>query len=174
MHRRSKLNLAATLLVSSCLSLVEGRALAVVEGDVMPAVDITARDGKTKLDWKGKVAIINFWATWCEACKVELKEMNKDFAPLHSREDVLVGYVSLDKEPEKAREYLTTAFGQDALVSKNLAHDQTFKAADTLGVDSFPMTLVIDKTGKIVKIQRGFKDGEGSTQAMLKFASALK
>lgn len=173
MSRKPKLKLAEAL-VTSCLLLSGGRALAVAEGDMMPAVDITARDGKTKLEWKGKVAVINFWATWCEACKVELKEMNKDFAPLHSRDDVMVGYVSLDKEPEKAREYLTTAFGADALVSKNLAHDQSFKAADTLGVDSFPMTLVIDKNGKIVKIQRGFKDGEGSTQAMLKFANELK
>lgn len=174
MIRRPKLNLATPLVVSSFLLFAAGRALAVAEGDIMPAVDITARDGKTKLDWKGKVAVINFWATWCDACKVELKEMNKDFAPLHTRDDVLVGYVSLDKEPEKAREYLMATFGPDALVSKNLAHDQTFKAADTLGVDSFPMTLVIDKNGKIVKIQRGFKDGEGSTQAMLKFASELK
>lgn len=149
------------------------KVLAVTEGDAMPSVDITSRDGKTKLDWKGKVAVINFWATWCDACKVELKEMNQDFAPLYSRPDVVVGYVSLDKEPAKAREYLMSAFGADANVTKNLAHDETFKAADTLGVDSFPMTLVVDKNGKIVKIQRGFKDGEGSTQAMLKLASGL-
>lgn len=163
----------ANTVVGSCLLLSAGRSLAVAEGDMMPSVDITARDGKTKLEWKGKVAVINFWATWCEACKVELKEMNTDFSPLYSRSDVVVGYVSLDKEPEKAREYLTTAFGPEAAVTKNLAHDQTFKAADTLGVDSFPMTLVIDKTGKIIKIQRGFKDGEGSTQSMLKLANSL-
>lgn len=164
----------AKSLVTALLLSGGTQALAVAEGDMMPAVDIITRDGKTKLDWKGKVAVINFWATWCDACKVELKEMNKDFEPLYKRDDVVVGYVSLDKEPAKAREYLTAAFGNDAPVSKNLAHDETFKAADTLGVDSFPMTLVIDKTGKVLKVQRGFKDGEGSTTALLKLAESVK
>lgn len=161
------------ILFSLSLAASATGAFAIAEGDMMPSVDITARDGKSKLEWKGKAAVINFWATWCEACKVELKEMNQDFTPLYAKPEVVVGYVSLDKEPAKARQYLESTFGADAAVTKRLAHDETFKAADTLGVDSFPMTVVIDKTGKIVKIQRGFKEGEGSTQALLKLANAL-
>ncbi len=146
---------------------------AVAEGEMMPAVEIKSADGKTNLNWKGKTTVLNFWATWCEACKVELKEMNADFTKLHARSDAVVGYVSLDKEPEKAKAYLEEVFGKEGPVTKRIAHDSTFAAADKLGVDSFPMTLVIDKTGKIVKIQRGFKEGEGSTKNILKTTESL-
>lgn len=148
-------------------------AFAISEGDMMPSVDIKGKDNVGKLDWTGKVTVLNFWATWCDACKVELKEMNTEFAPLHDRKDVLVGYVSLDKDPVKALSYLQEAFGIDAAVTTRIAHDSTFAAADQLGIDSFPMTLVIDRAGKIVKIQRGFKVGEGSTAALLKIAQSL-
>ena len=146
---------------------------AISEGDLLPQLEIKAKDLKSNLDWKGKVAVINFWATWCEACKVELKEMNQEFKSLHDRADTVVGYVSLDKEPEKAKQYMEEAFGKDSALSAKLAHDASFTAADKLGVDSFPMTLVIDKSGKVVKIQRGFKEGEGSTAAIRKAAESL-
>lgn len=155
------------------LATAASSAIAVTEGEVMPAVEIKSSDGKTPLDWKGKVTVLNFWATWCEACKVELKEMNADFAPLHERKDAVVGYISLDKDPEKAKKYLEETFGASGAVTQHLGHDASFAAADQLGVDSFPMTIVLDKAGKIVKIQRGFKAGEGSTAAILKAAQAL-
>jgi thiol-disulfide isomerase/thioredoxin len=162
-------------LMASFLSAVflSTSAWAISEGDVMPAVEIKAKDTATKLDWSGKVTVLNFWATWCEACKVELKEMSEQFAPLHARSDVLVAYVSLDKEPEKAKKYLNDTFGADSPVAIRIAHDPAFIAADKIGVDSFPMTIVLDKSGKVVKVHKGFKEGEGSTAAILKAALAL-
>ena len=42
----------------------------------------------------------------------------------------------------------------------------SFKLADALGIESFPMTLVVDASGKVLKIQDGFKEGSGSTEAL--------
>lgn len=158
---------------SLLVSISAASAYAINEGEMMPAVEIKNADLSSNFDWKGKVTVLNFWATWCDACKVELKEMNTEFAALHDRKDVVVGYVSLDKDPEKAKRYLLEAFGADSAVAQRVGHDATFAAADQLGLDSFPMTLVIDKAGKVVKIQRGFKVGEGSTAALLKTAQSL-
>lgn len=148
-------------------------SLAITEGELMPNVEIKTSDLNSNLDWKGKVTVLNFWATWCDACKIELKEMSTEFAPLHERKDMVVGYVSLDKDPEKAKRYLQEEFGIDGAVTKRIGHDASFSAADQLGIDSFPMTVVLDRTGKVVKIQRGFKIGEGSTAALLKTAQGL-
>lgn len=147
--------------------------LAINEGDLMPAVSIKSSDTTTDVDWKGKVTILNFWATWCDACKVELKEMSKEFAPLYERSDVVVRYVSLDKDPTKAKSYLEEEFGKSGAVTSRIAYDSNFEAADKLGIDSFPMTLVLDKNSKVVKIQRGFKPGEASTAELLKVAQGL-
>jgi hypothetical protein len=49
---------------------------------------------------------------------------------------------------------------------EHLFYDDSFKLADSLGVDSFPMTLVVDASGKVIKKQSGFKEGSGSTEAL--------
>jgi len=154
-------------------SILPSRAFAIAEGEVMPTVSIKAADSKSIVDWSGKVTVLNFWATWCDACKVELKEMSEDFASLYKREDVVIRFVSLDKDVEKARAYLEETFGKEGSVTSRIAFDSSFEAAEKLGVDSFPMTIVLDKQGKVVKIQRGFKPGEGSTAAIAKVAASL-
>jgi peroxiredoxin len=148
-------------------------AFAIKEGDMMPSVSIKGADGKSTLDWKGKVTVLNFWATWCDACKVELKEMNLEFKPLFERPDVVVAFVSLDKETQKARKYMEETFGPNGVITQRIAFDEAFEAADRLEVDSFPLTIVLDRSGKVIKIQRGFKEGEASTKALLDAAKSL-
>jgi peroxiredoxin len=150
-----------------------GSALAISEGELLPKVNIKAQDGTTDLEFKGKVTLLNFWATWCQACKVELKEMSTEFASLHARKDVGIHYISLDKEPQKAKAYLEETFGKDSDMVKHLGLDSSFAAADSLSIDSFPMTVILDKNGKVVKVQRGFKEGEASTKNLAKSVETL-
>ncbi|MCX6125591.1 MAG: TlpA disulfide reductase family protein [Proteobacteria bacterium] len=162
-----------SMVACAVLSVSASAGYGITEGEVMPSVEIKSNDGVSNIDWKGKVTVLNFWATWCDACKIELKEMSTEFSPLHERKDVLVGYVSLDKDPDKARKYLQDTFGLENPVTKRIGHDASFSAADQLGIDSFPMTLIIDRAGKVVKVQRGFKAGAGSTTQLLKTAQGL-
>jgi thiol-disulfide isomerase/thioredoxin len=166
-----------------------GTCLAVAEGEVFPNVTVNrhdqsaeAKDNKKVLGlpaMKGKVTVVNFWATWCEACKVEIAEMKSVFKPLLQKSDFNLAFVSLDKEPSKAVEWF-----KDNIVKKSAGDDTTnwmdklfidpeFTTADQLGIDAFPMTLVIDRTGKITKIQRGFTPGTQSTESLASTASNL-
>ena len=150
-------------------------ANAVVEGQKFPDVRIA---GMTKgqiapKTLVGKVTIINFWATWCEACKVELKEMQADFAELLKDPRFQFAFVSLDKDPQKAVTWVENNLKDPKVYLSYLFKDPEFQVADELDIDSFPMTLVIDATGKVVKIQRGFKEGEGSTKALASLAGSL-
>ncbi len=131
--------------------LISTQALAVQEGDSLPK-------------HQGQTAIVNYWATWCEACKVELKEMEKLFL---DAKGVTYSFVALDKDPAKATAYFRET--HPALVPY-LSFDPEFKEADSLKLESFPTTLVVSKTGKIIRVQSGFKEGAGSTEAILKAA----
>jgi len=139
-------------------------AYAVKVGDVLPKVAVQDEAGKTVQPWAGKQTLINFWATWCDACKVELKEMEAEVKKLPSDRQVV--FVSLDKEPKKAQEYFSKEFKSPSPMLSSLYYDASFSMADTLGVESFPMTLVVDGSGKVIKVQDGFKPGTGSTEAL--------
>jgi len=153
---------------ATLLSLVSGiwatAALAVKVGDTLPKIDVTDPAGKAAQPWSGKVTLINFWATWCEACKVELREMDSELTKVDG--DHKVVFVSLDKDPAKAKDYIAKEFKGSTAILANLHSDEAFKLADALGLESFPMTLVVDQSGKVIKVQEGFKEGKGSTAAL--------
>ena len=84
-----------------------GRAL---ERDVLPAktsanFDFTLKDagGATvKLsDYKGKVVLLNFWATWCGPCKMEIPEFVEAYSKYRDRGFVILGVLSEDDPPQK-------------------------------------------------------------------------
>lgn len=150
-------------------------AQAVVSGDVLPAISVKHHEAgqldQAKLS--GKVTVINFWATWCAACKVELKEMEEQFKVFSDEKDFHVAYVSLDKDPAKAVDWFKGNLKDPAEMLKSLYSDAGFLAAESLKVESFPMTFVIDQNGKIANIHEGFKEGENSTEEIAKAVAAL-
>ena len=151
-------------------------AHAIDVGDDFPKVKIAAYQNGGDISFeglKGKVTIINFWATWCEACKVELKEMQTAFPALLKHADARVAYVTLDKEPAKAEDWVKAELNNARDFMSQLYKDPAFSAADVIKVDAFPMTLVIGKDAKVKHIQRGFKEGEGSTAKLVDQAKAL-
>jgi thiol-disulfide isomerase/thioredoxin len=122
---------------------------------------------------QGKVTVVNFWATWCAACKVELVEMEELLKPHLGEPDFQAAFVSLDKDPAKAAEWFQSHLKQPEPFLARLFVDPKFETADKLSVDAFPMTLVIGRDGKVVHLQRGFKEGQGSTQELAKLTAEL-
>ncbi len=171
------MSLSTKLAAAAVALLAAAPGLAVVQGDVFPTdVSVKHHAATNQLDaesLKGKVTIVNFWATWCAACKVELVEMEDMFRPLISEKNFNVAYVSLDKDPADAVEWFRSNLKEPDVMLKSLFVDQTFAVADRLAVDAFPMTLIIDQNGKVVHVQRGFKEGDGSTAELAKMAGDL-
>ena len=150
-------------------------SLAVVQGQDFPAISI-ANHAQGQMDRKqmtGKVTVMNFWATWCEACKVELAEMEDAFRPFMFEKNFNVAFVSMDKDPKKAVEWFKKNLKEPGMLLEKLYVDPTFQAAETLNVDAFPMTFIIDQSGKVQNIYKGFEEGAGTTNEMVKVIRAL-
>ncbi len=128
--------------------------------------DVSSADFDTS-QTLGKVTMLNFWATWCDACKVELLEMEKSLKVLKSEKDLRLVFVNLDKDPNQG-----IAWAKQNLVdpvwflTKNVM-DPQFAVTEKLGVDAFPMTLVINRQGSLSYIQRGYTPGQGLTEKLV-------
>ncbi len=104
---------------------------------------------------KGKVVIVDFWASWCEPCKVELPILNKINKKFQGKGLEIIG-VNEDKELAEANTFLKEFPVQMTL----LADGQKAEVLNKLEVAGLPVTYVLDKKGKVTKIHKGFKDGD--------------
>lgn len=96
---------------------------------------------------KGKVVLVDFWATWCGPCVAELPNVLKTYEKYHSRGFEIVG-ISLDKDQTKLATFIK---------EKNMTWPQYFdglgwgnKLAVKYGIESIPATFLLDGNGKII------------------------
>ena len=113
---------------------------------VLPEVSFTDGQGKRKTlkDWRGKVVLLNLWATWCAPCRREMPDLDKLQATLGSdRFEVLA--VSVDRKGLTASKRFL-----DQIKVKNLGlyNDVTARMAAKLKVLGMPTTLLLDREGR--------------------------
>jgi len=101
-------------------------------------------------DFKGKVVILDFWATWCPPCRMEIPgfiELQQKYA---EKGLVVIG-VSLDDEPDVVKTFMKR---QGVNYSVVLANSKV--TDDYGGIEGIPSTFIIDRTGAIVSKHVGF------------------
>jgi len=120
------------------------------------ATDFTLEDSTgaaIKLsDFKGKVVVLDFWATWCHGCKIEIP-WYMEFQKKYSDRGLSVIGVSMDDDGWKSvRPFLTENRLNYPVVIGNA------NLAKQFGVEGLPVTLLIDRHGKIAEVQAGMVD----------------
>ena len=112
------------------------------------APDFTLKDANGRSvslsSQKGKVVLINFWATWCPPCKAEMPSMNKLYNEMKARGFEVIA-VSTDNSLSAVKDFL----------SKNrldfpILFDENKTVARQYHVFSMPTTFLIDRNGMIV------------------------
>ena len=123
-------------------------------GDDAPDFSLMSDRGQTiqLQDFRGKLLVLNFWATWCPPCLEELPSLSLFHERLAGRGVVVLG-VSADENADVYREFLKKA-GIQFLT----ARDAQRKVSHAYGTFKYPETYFIDKQGKVVQKIVGPRD----------------
>ena len=127
-----------------------------------PAVDFALKglDGNTaKLsDLKGKVVVVDFWATWCGPCKMSFPFLQKVYEKYRSNPDVkILALDTWESVTGKEREDLVKKFMDDNRYTFPVLFDEDF--VTKYGVTGIPTKFIIDKMGMIQVKSIGFDNG---------------
>lgn len=118
-------------------------------GDEMKLTGKTA-DGKDfdLNEWKGKVVLVDFWATWCEPCKQEYPNMLKNYEKYHDKGFEIVG-VSGDDQLSDLTEYVSAK----KVPWPNLFTEGGHEAAREYEVSTIPRMILIGRDGKVISVE---------------------
>ncbi|MDP1947580.1 MAG: TlpA disulfide reductase family protein [Nitrospirota bacterium] len=111
-----------------------------------PAPNFRLRDLNGQMvslsDLRGKVVLLNFWATWCGPCRVEMPAMEELYRTF-SRNDFEILAVSTDAQGAS----ITRPFQQENHLTFPILHDADYRVGLTYGARSLPMTFMVDRQG---------------------------
>lgn len=105
---------------------------------------------------KGKVTLINFWATWCVPCKKEIKNVREKLADWKKEADFNYMTVSID---ESRAEGLVRSYAKSQGWDFAYYLDANSDLKRSLNFQSVPFTLIIDKNGKVAYSHAGYEEG---------------
>jgi thiol-disulfide isomerase/thioredoxin len=143
----SDVNPRLTSFVQSNMAMLESeRKLAVGKEPIQFSVKGIKGETLSPAEFKGKVLLIDFWATWCGPCVAEMPNVKTVYKKYHSRGFEIVG-ISLDQSRDKLDAYI-----QQQGIEWPQYFDGKFwnnDIAQMYGIKSIPTTLLVDRHGKI-------------------------
>ena len=145
------------LLSTACVNRSGGNAKSSSKGKPAPEFALKDANGQTVhlADYKGKVVLLDFWATWCGPCKIEIPWFMEFEQQFKDRGFAVVG-VSMDEDGWNAvKPYLIKMKVNYRVL---LGNDQVGTSYG--GVDSLPTTFLIDRQGKIASVHIGVSSGK--------------
>jgi thiol-disulfide isomerase/thioredoxin len=123
-----------------------------------PAPDFEGKTIKGKelklSNYRGKVVLIDFWASWCPPCREEMPELVK-FYNTHNNPDFQMIAVNIDNKSENMEHFLDKLFPQPEFP---IVVDNQQKIPSLFNIEAMPTTIFIDKKGNIRYRHDGFKD----------------
>jgi cytochrome c biogenesis protein CcmG/thiol:disulfide interchange protein DsbE len=163
-----------TVGIGVAMALVFGTALVI---EIRPQIDLVgvgskAREFRAKdlatgrvmtlADYRGKVLLLNVWATWCQPCRVEMPSLER----LHRRltgTDFRVVAVSIDEDGDS----VVAAFARELGLSFEILHDQTGAIKRDYQATGVPESWVINRDGVIIKKVIGASEWDGPVNETL-------
>ena len=142
----------------------------VKEGENAPNFTLKNLDGKeiSLNQFRGKHVLINFWATWCGPCKIEMPSLEALYERFKDRNFVLLA-ISNDMFGAN----IVKPFVKAHKINFPVLLDQRLKVSNAFGVVSLPTTFMIDPQGKIIGALFGAEDW-ATPSNILYFENLLK
>jgi thiol-disulfide isomerase/thioredoxin len=157
MSTRVRLPVSKTAMaVAVAAALATGRpgTAAVTGGSLAPALELRGPNARVRLaDFKGKVLLVDFWASWCAPCAVSFPALDAIYREYRSRGVEIVA-VNVDERQKDADRFLAAHPHQMLVV-----FDPRAKAVRAFGAPGVPSSYVIDRQGMIRYTHLGYPDG---------------
>jgi cytochrome c biogenesis protein CcmG/thiol:disulfide interchange protein DsbE len=99
--------------------------------------------------YRGKVVLLNFWASWCEPCQTEAPQLEQTQRRIEGHDATVLGVTYLDASPDSLR------FVRQFKLTYPSLRDTTGDFAHAYGTDQLPESFLINRRGQIVAIRRG-------------------
>jgi thiol-disulfide isomerase/thioredoxin len=129
-------------------------------GAPAPEITVQALSGKTIAvsSYRGRVVLLDVWASWCVPCKQELPMLDEMAGRLR-RQGIEVLAVSVDQERANVVKFLRAR----SRWSLTIAHDPRGEIADRLQPEKMPTSYIIDRAGIIRYVNSGFIPSDADT-----------
>jgi len=133
-----------------------------LQGKIAPAFTLVDLDGKkvSLSDFKGHPVFVNFWATWCEPCKLEMPWL-EDFSKKYKDQGLVMLGISTD---DAGKDVVAKTAKKLGVTYPILLKDD--KVEDKYGLEYMPQSFYVDKTGKVLIATAGISDGQGGKDAI--------
>jgi thiol-disulfide isomerase/thioredoxin len=152
-------NLLRIIITAAVLAgFFQGIARAVDKGQTAPEIALKTLAGETvKLSaLKGKVVLVDFWASWCGPCRESMPVLEKLSKSYKEQGFVVLG-VNIDNDAEAARKFL-----KDLPVSFQVVNDVQKQVAKAYAPPTMPSSYLIDRQGKVHVVHAGFKRSDAA------------
>jgi len=143
----------------------------IAEGQRKPAADFEGKlldGGSMRLSQtKGKVVVLNYWASWCEPCRTESPQFDLLYRKIKSQG---VDFYGIDTKDVRGK---ASQFVRDNDISYPIVYDEAGETAVRLGnlpTVSLPFTVLIDRHGKVAAVyvvRLSYKDLQGALTKLL-------
>ncbi len=137
----------------------------------VPATGFTDPDGgaHSLADYRGKVVLLNFWATWCAPCREEMPSLDALQAELGGDDFQVVAIAAGHNPPPAIRKFMT----EEKIAHLPVLLDPRQALAREMGVMGMPVTLLIDRDGhEIARLIGGADWSSDTAKALIRQATA--
>lgn len=151
-----------TLALLGCLSFLAlaAGAQGLATGQSAPLFELADLSGKPirMQDLRGKVVLVNFWASWCGPCREELPVYDRLSRKYKERGLVVVG-VNIDKSANVARDFLQ---GRKLDLSFPVVNDADHVVVKSYAPPTMPSSYFVDRGGRIQRVHAGFRASDAA------------
>ncbi len=146
------------------------KIIAHAEPQAVPDLSFADADGKLRRlsEWRGKVVLLNLWATWCAPCKTEMPSLDRLQGKLESDRFTVLA-VSTDRTGPKEP---AAFFIKEGITHLALYNDDTAEANVSMRAEGLPLTVILNEDGREVARLLGPADWD-SPEAMAKIEKFL-
>ena len=137
-------------------------------GDSLPDLTSAKLEGKLPDSLKGKVVLLDFWASWCDPCKESFPVMD-ELQKHYGEQGLVVIAVNVDENKSDMEDFL-----KHNAASFTVVRDAGQTLVSKAGIATMPSSFVIDRDGKICFAHTGFHGADSKKQYEQEIESLLK